>query len=192
MGLPPTAVHAIVRRARRVDRGEKKPSGPGKFNTNGDKVVLSIAPAANETVQLSIQPPVWHACSECGVQFSSRNTLFKHLKATCRPAVATMPPPKAPLVRIALAFAYVGHNFHGVQLNSATDEKVRPSLAGLLLAAVRRAWGDEALTGVCRFAVRTEKSVSAQRNLFVLSLRGPCSLSEVRLRAELPAVRGAP
>ena len=81
------------------------------------------------------------------------------------------------------------HTTHGVQLNAVATEKARPSLAGIVSTAVRRAWGDSVLSS-CRFAVRTEKCESATHNLLVLTLKsdcGPVHLDEDRLRRELPA-----
>ena len=91
------------------------------------------------------------------------------------------------IVRIALTVGYVGHDYFGVQINSAEVEKQRPSIAGVIRGAAQRAWGD-VMSTTCGFAVRTEKGASAKQNLLVMHVkRGTqCVLDEAALRRELP------
>ena len=128
------------------------------------------------------------ACSQCDATFRSRNMLFKHLRTTCLPAVATLDVVKPPMPRLALTVCYVGHRLFGFKMNSANDEGVRPSVAGTVQAAAERAWGARAAT-VLTEAVRTEKGASACGNVLIMGLhRGcpPADADESRLRRELP------
>ena len=116
------------------------------------------------------------ACAKCGVVFDSRNSLFRHLRTLCLPAVATLCPPKSPPVRLVLVVRYVGHAWYGFQSGSTEQERLRPSIAGQYVAAVQRAWGDVVTRSVApRAAVRTEKGASATRNVLVLTLHRGCA-----------------
>lgn len=131
-----------------------------------------------------------YVCGECGTSFPTRNALFKHLRKTCLPAVATLDVPKVPPQRVALLIGYEGDRWFGLKMNGPADELARPSIAATVFAATQRAWGEGVVTSANGEAVRTEKGASACVNLLLLTLqRGStgdkCDADS--LRRELPA-----
>lgn len=130
------------------------------------------------------------ACANCGERFAARNALFKHLRTACLPAIATLDVPSEPPLRLALTVRYIGVRYHGFQRDAADVEKERPSVAGSIVTAARRAWGDIISTAAAPCAAaRTEKGASAKFNLLVLTLhRGIGSLPDASaLRRVLPS-----
>ena len=123
-----------------------------------------------------------YLCTHCGLAFSSRNRLFKHLGEGCGPAPPPMYlltrastlavhllyprcDPEAPLrherVRLLLLVSYAGIDWHGASAHTQAEEVSRPSVAG----AVLKAGLESGLTiSSATPLVRTEKGVSAMQN----------------------------
>ena len=135
-------------------------------------------------------PPVPEKCSTCGMEFNTRNKLFKHLREpNC--FVEVKPPPSEadgdagsrPKRRLVLACGFVGDAFPGVGRTleedaAANQEETetttspldsRPSLETILTAAVNSACGYDAVISFDP-AVTTEKGESASRNVLVFGL----------------------
>ena len=127
-------------------------------------------------------------CAKCGAVFRTRNAMFKHLRTTCLPAVASLDVPKPDHPRVVLCVGYVGHEWYGLSASGADDETIRPSIAGAIVSAAKRAWGDSVVTGATSEAVRTEKGASAHGNILVLTMqRGHTGdMDGEQLRRELP------
>ena len=135
-------------------------------------------------------PPVPEKCSTCGMEFSTRNKLFKHLREpSC--FVEVKPPPSEadgdagsrPKRRLVLACGFVGDAFPSVGRTLEEDAAAegneeaadkspldsRPSLETILIAAVNSACGYDAVISFDP-AVTTEKGESASRNVLVFGL----------------------
>ena len=100
-------------------------------------------PEASVTPPPAALPPAalpW-ICQHCGIGHPSRNALFRHLTQSCDPTAAAGPPTE----RVGLALAYLGTGFHGANRNAEEDETLRPTVAGAVLDAARRAWGGDGM-----------------------------------------------
>jgi len=154
-------------------------------------LVLSFDMAeASAAVVLDPLSPVVPAneltCSHCGEAFSSRNLLFRHLKETCDPSVPRSNN-SGGKERVPIVIGYLGSKYHGFSSNDERDEALRPTVEGTVVAAVRRAWGDDLVLGVAR-STRTDKGSHALENVVILTVRPSTrehQRCEMALRREL-------
>merc|ERR1740121_2724022 len=94
----------------------------------------AAAPEAAATAGSGVKP--W-TCVHCGFVASSRNALFRHLRESgCDPDIVK---PKGK-ERVVLVVGYLGSRFHGMARNDEQEEDVHPSVEGMLMRAISRAW----------------------------------------------------
>lgn len=119
-----------------------------------------------------------HKCAHCGQEFVSRNRLFAHLGEVCD-VEARGGWSKGRVTRVVLLLGYIGLRFHGCSFNSEREETKRPTVAGTLLAAARRAWlGPGGEKG------RGEEVGGARREAGVGEVRGLGDEEEIKAEGE--------
>ncbi|CAK0848619.1 unnamed protein product, partial [Prorocentrum cordatum] len=135
--------------------------------------------AARRPVQ---PPPSDVKCTHCGAVLASRNALFRHLKASCDPSAGKKQEERE---RLVLAVGYLGSGFHGLLSQGPHEEAARPTVEGTVLAAARRAWGDDPALAVVSRCTRTERGCHAAENVLVLSASARPGRRDDALRREL-------